>query len=150
MSFVHADTISGAESMASVSCEWVGSDRSSNNQSQGFGIRSNPYLQTLLPEYEGAVNQYFDAGYFGLCLIRPGGHFLIAAQNKKAIISSEHPLQTGLPLLREVSLKADVGSVQVRKRRAHRSAQSRIPPKHEPRCTRKIMNWRGQAFRTPR
>ncbi|UEP30830.1 aromatic ring-hydroxylating dioxygenase subunit alpha [Burkholderia sp. B21-007] len=168
VSFIHADTIPGAEAVARVPCEPVGSSQSFNNRRLGRGIPSSPYLQMLFPEYEGPVDQHFDAEYFGPCMIRTGGHFLIAGteqklgtvnflhlitpetptstryfvatvrnfrtddeplsqfylasgnaiapQDKEAITSIEHVLRTGQPLPREISVKADLGSVQVRKR----------------------------------
>jgi vanillate O-demethylase monooxygenase subunit len=156
--------------VARVPCELIRSSQSLNSLRLLRGVPSNPYLRMLFPEYEGPADQHFDAEYFGPCLVRTGGHYLIAGteqrlgtvnflhlitpetptsthyfvgtarnfraddetisqdylaatdaiapQDQEAITAIERVLQAGLPLPREVSVKADVGSIQVRKRLA--------------------------------
>lgn len=186
--FIHADTIPGAAFVASVPCEPVNGEKTFNNRRTGRNIPGNPFLKMLFPEYDGPVDQRFDAEYFGPCLVRTGGdlhasgtdrrlgtvnfvhmmtpetpttthyfvtttrdfrlddsairaafmHFnaTIAPQDEAAIAAIERVFQTSATLPAEVSVRADVGSIQVRRRlaaqiRAEAAAVTTEHPAHK-------------------
>ena len=72
-SFIHSDTIPGGEAIAAIPTEIVDGDESLNIRRIGRGLPANPLLRMQFPEHDGAVDQHFDAEYFGPNLIRTGG-----------------------------------------------------------------------------
>ena len=72
-SFIHADTIPNGGAVAEIPVEIVDQPESLNARRTGRGMASNPLLQMLFPHHDGAVDQCFDAEYFGPNLIRTGG-----------------------------------------------------------------------------
>ncbi len=168
ISFVHADTIPAADAVASIPAEAVSGEKTFNLRRIARHIPSNPLLKMFFPDYDGAVDEDFDAEYFGPCLVRTGGGFYatgtgrslgsmnfvhlmtpetahsthyhviisrnfrtddsviakwcfnssneIGPQDQAALTRIEQMLQSGLALPQEVSVRADVGSIQVRKR----------------------------------
>lgn len=72
-SFIHADTIPGGEAVAMIPVTIVETDRSLNVERIGRGLASNPFIKLQFPDYDGPVDQHFDAEYFAPCIIRTGG-----------------------------------------------------------------------------
>jgi vanillate O-demethylase monooxygenase subunit len=73
VSFIHIDTLPNGEAVAKLPYELVSSGKSLNVRRVGKGIPSNPFLKLLFPDYDGPVDQSFDAEYMGPCLIRTAG-----------------------------------------------------------------------------
>ena len=73
VTFIHSDTIPGAEALATLPVELIETEASINAQRTGR-IPPNPLLALQFPEHEGFVEQHFDAEYLGPSFIRTGGH----------------------------------------------------------------------------
>ena len=165
--FIHSDTIPGAELLAKLPCEVLKDDKSYNNRRVARNIPSNPFIRALFPDFDGMMDEQFDAEYFGPGLVRTGGDFLVSGTDRRlgtvnfvhimtpetpgtthyfisttrdirlddpaidglfldqnkytgpqdtaAIASIERVLQSGSALPQEISVRADVGSIQVRR-----------------------------------
>jgi vanillate O-demethylase monooxygenase subunit len=72
-SFIHADTIPGGGAIAAIPAEIVETPSSLNVRRVGRGLPANPLLRRQFPGHDGAVDQHFDAEYYGPNLIRTGG-----------------------------------------------------------------------------
>lgn len=73
ITFIHADTIPGAASVAALPFEVLETERSLVLRRVGRSLPPNPYLKSLFPDNDQPVNQAFDAEYLAPGLIRTGG-----------------------------------------------------------------------------
>jgi vanillate O-demethylase monooxygenase subunit len=71
-SFIHADTIPGADYIATIPAELHDGETSFTVRRVGH-IPPNPLLRKQFPDHTGGVEQRFDAEYFAPALIRTGG-----------------------------------------------------------------------------
>lgn len=71
-SFIHADTIPGADYIATIPAEMVDGESSFIVRRVGR-IPPNPLVRKQFPKHEGGVEQHFDAEYHAPALIRTGG-----------------------------------------------------------------------------
>jgi phenylpropionate dioxygenase-like ring-hydroxylating dioxygenase large terminal subunit len=73
VSFIHTDTIPNGEAVAGIPYDLINTDKSVNVKRVGKFIPSNPFVKLLFPDYDGPVDQSFDAEYLGPNIIRTAG-----------------------------------------------------------------------------
>ncbi len=84
VSFIHLDTIPGAENVAKTKgVVSQDGDRLLVTRS-GKNIPHNPYYALLFPDYSGSVDQHFDTNYIAPSLIQTGGP-LIASETQELL-----------------------------------------------------------------
>lgn len=82
-SFIHVDTIPGGDKVASIPVKLVETHNSLNVSRLGQNLPVNPLHKMQFPDFEGSVDQQFDAECFGPALIRTGGTIFVAGEGKE-------------------------------------------------------------------
>ena len=82
VTFIHKDTIPGAKAIVHIPVEIVETDQSLNARRVGRDLPGNPLLRQQFPDYDGNVDQHFDAEYYGPSLIRTGGTIYAAGTSR--------------------------------------------------------------------
>jgi phenylpropionate dioxygenase-like ring-hydroxylating dioxygenase large terminal subunit len=84
VSFIHSASIPGGGAVVNIPYEIVDTARSLNVRRLGKGLPSNPFMRFLFPQYDGPVDENFDAEFFGPNLIRTGGAIYASANSGSA------------------------------------------------------------------
>lgn len=73
VSFIHAKTIPGSEAVAMSEAKVLESSSSLRIEREGLNLPSNPFFKMLFPDYDGPIDQHFDATYCSPSFIYTGG-----------------------------------------------------------------------------